>query len=329
MVLSSSFLMNADDVRQNLADSNMSNINYLHRLPPSFESKLIQSFLGLFGMKRIMERRMIENSLAKSPARIPKSLIRNFKIQEIDQNGRKVWTILPINSTCDLVTLYLHGGAYMGNISKEHWNFIAQIINRTGATIVVPDYPLAPEANCKETYAFIEVLYLRLRVDYPTRRIIFMGDSAGAGLAFGFVQQLRNDNKKQPDQLIIFSPWLDVTMNSPDLKSLEKEDKILSIRGLKSAGQKYAGSLDLKDYRVSPIYGDLTGMCRISLFTGTKDLLHADAQKCNQLMKDQKNIFNYFEYPGMFHDWVIITGLRESRSVIEKVYSLLNDSEYD
>ncbi len=73
----------------------------------------------------------------------------------------------------------------------------------------------------------------------------------------------------------------------PVSERLDKEDNLLSIAGLKSAGQKYAANLDLKDFRVSPVYGDLTGLCRISLFTGTRDILNADAQKFKQLMKEQ------------------------------------------
>ncbi|MDZ7633553.1 MAG: alpha/beta hydrolase fold domain-containing protein [Bacteroidales bacterium] len=108
---------------------------------------------------------------------------------------------------------------------------------------------------------------------------------------------------------------------------IDKEDKLLSVEGLKSAGQKYSGDLDLKDYRVSPLYGSLQGLCRISIFTGTNDILNADAQKCRQLMTDQQISFNYFEYPKMFHDWLLITRLKESRDVVDKVYKLLNDSE--
>lgn len=310
---------------QKSVEINMNNIDYLHNIPPSFESKLIQFTLGVIGMKKIMEKKMITNSFIKDPAKLSKSLLRNFTIRKIEQNGRKVWTISPINNTSDLLILYLHGGAYLGNISKEHWSLIEQLLSKTNATIVIPDYPLAPEATCKETYFFIGNLYARLTTDYPTKCIVFIGDSAGGGLAFGFVQQLRNENKKQPDQIILFSPWLDVTMNNPDIEFIDKEDKMLSIRGLKNAGQKYAGNLDLKDYRVSPIYGDLTGMCRISIFTGTKDILNADARKCKKLMKDKHVRFNYFEYPKMFHDWVIFTHLKESRDVINKVCNLVNE----
>jgi acetyl esterase/lipase len=305
----------------------MNNIDYQHNIPPSTESKLIQSVMGLIGIKKRIEKQMITNTLEKNPANIPKSLSKNFNILEAGQNGRNIWSISPKHDESDVLILYLHGGAYMGNISKQHWDFIEQLISKTNAAMVVPDYPLAPEANCSETYEFIDVLYASLLNDYPAKRIIFMGDSSGGGLAFGFAQQLRNGQKKQPEQIIIFSPWLDISMNNPSIALIEKEDKMLSIAGLKNAGLKYAGNLDLKDYRVSPIYGDLSGMCRLSLFTGTNDILNADAQKCRQLMKEQNISFNFFEYPKMFHDWVIITSLKESVDVLNKVYNLVNDYE--
>jgi acetyl esterase/lipase len=304
---------------------NTNNIEYQHNMPPSFQSRLIQTAMGLIGIKKNMEKKMITSGFAKEPAKIPKSLLRNFNTQELDQNGRKVWTIAPKDSISDIIIYYFHGGAYMGNISKEHWSVIEQLIYKTNATVIIPDYPLAPEATFKETYAFVEDLYTRMITAYPTKRIVFMGDSAGGGLALGFVQQLRNENKKQPVQIIVFSPWFDITMSNPDIGILDKEDKILSIEGLKNAGLKYAGHSDLKDFRLSPIYGDLTGMCRISVFTGTRDILNADAQIFNQLMKDKHISFNYFEYPKMFHDWVIIASLKESRDVISKVNRLIND----
>ena len=301
----------------------MRNIDYQHNIAPGFQSKLIQIALGLFGMKKRMEKKMITNSFVKDPVKIPGTLLRHLNIQEAEQEGRKVWTISPLVNESDLVILYFHGGAYMGNICKEHWTFIEKLISKTNATIVIPDYPLAPEATYKETYDFIGDLYMRLITNYPKKRIIFMGDSSGGGLAIGFTQQLRNEKKKQPFEIIAFSPWLDITMSNPKIKMYEKQDKILSIKGLKSAGQKYAGNIDSKDYRVSPIYGDFDGICRISVFTGTNDILIADAHIFKQIMQVQNGSFNYFEYPGMFHDWVIVTSLKESDDVINKVVTLM------
>ena len=52
-----------------------------------------------------------------------------------------------------------------------------------------------------------------------------------------------------------------------ELYNIDKADKMLSIEGLKVAGLKYAGNFDLKDYRVSPLYGNCTGICRCCFCT--------------------------------------------------------------
>lgn len=324
LIITSLLLINVCNAQKS-EEINQNNTDYKHNISPSFQSKLIQSAIGLLGIKDNMERKVMKNSFKNNPAKIPHSLLKNCNVKENEQNGRKVWTISPISNKSDLVILYLHGGSYMRNIALPHWILIEQLIRRTNATVVIPDYPLAPQANCKETFSFIEALYLKLITDYPTKRIVFMGDSAGGGLALGLAQDLKIGNIKQPDEIIVFSPWLDVTMSNPDIEKLDKEDKILSIKALKIAGQKYAGDLDLKDYRVSPIYGDFVGLGRISVFIGTNDLLFADCQKLKQLMKDQNNHFNYFEYPEMFHVWIIVKGLKESQDVIDKVVKLVND----
>jgi len=170
-------------------ESKINGIDYQHKIPQSVQSKCIQTALGMFGMKKKTEIKMMTNGFAKEPAKIPNSLLTNFNVEVAEQSARKVWTISPNDSVSDLIILYLHGGAYMSNLGKEHWNLIEKLIRRTKATIVVPDYPLAPEANCIQTYEFIGRLYSRLTAEYPSKRIVFMGDSAGGGLALGFTQQ--------------------------------------------------------------------------------------------------------------------------------------------
>ena len=296
---------------------------------PSFGARFAQFIMGLIQMKKSVEKNMIENSFPKEPALMPKSFFKKYIVEENEKKNRKIWTISSKNNNSEVAILYLHGGAYVANITKQHWLFIEKLLEKTKATIIVPDYPLSPEFHCKDVYDFILDLYSKMLIKYSTKRVIFIGDSAGGGIALGFSQYLRNQNRKQPEQIILISPWLDVTMSNPDLKQIEVKDKILSVRGLKSAGEKYAGDLDLKDYRVSPIYGDFKGLCNISIFTGTHDILNIDAKKCKQLMEKSNIQFNYFEYPKMFHDWIVIPNLKETRDVINKVYKLINnyDSE--
>jgi len=57
--------------------------------------------------------------------------------------------------------LFLHGGAYIANITKEHWDLIEQLLIKTKGTVIVPDYPLVPYFTYLETYEFMDKLYLK------------------------------------------------------------------------------------------------------------------------------------------------------------------------
>lgn len=290
---------------------------------PSIESKLIQFFMGMFGMKRAMEKKIANNSYNKVPASIPKSILKKFNVDVRDYIERKVWTVSPKSCENNNIILYLHGGAYYANITQMHWQLIEQLLVNTNATVIVPDYPLAPESNCEDTYQFLDTVYAKLISDYPSKKIVFMGDSAGGGLALGFAQKIRDEGLKQPEQVILFSPWLDASMSNPEIAKFDKLDKILSIKGLKIAGKNYAGDLDVTNFRVSPIYGDFSNLGKISIFTGTNDVLIADARKLKQILEIQNINFNYFEYPELFHDWVVVTSLRETKDVLIRISNLL------
>lgn len=302
----------------------MSSVIYYHQVPQSIESRLINFFMGLIGMKGIMEKRILKNGFKKGPASLPKQLLRKFNVKTGEIRGRKVWTIFPKDSESKNVVLYLHGGAYYANITSRHWRFIEQLLHNTDAVFIVPDYPLAPESTCVEALEFLDSVYEQMILEYPKERIVFMGDSAGGGLALSFAQKIKSGFGKQPEKIIMFSPWLDVSMTNHEIAQFEKLDKILSINGLKTAGKNFAGNLDVKDFRVSPIYGNFSGLGKISVFIGTHEIFMADVKRLKHLLEEQQIDFNYFEYPDMFHDWVVIANLKESKDAIGRVAEILN-----
>lgn len=300
-------------------------INYIYNKPVSLRSQMLQSFMALARIKNVIENKMNKKEFSQKAASIPKSLQNNFDINISENNGYRIWTFKPKQNVSKKVILYLHGGAYILNILRFHWNFIEELLYKTNATIVVVDYPLAPDACYKDVYDCIEAVYLELLAEVSPQNIIFMGDSAGGGIALGFAQKLRNNNKPQPSQIILLSPWLDITMSNPDIIKVDKKDKLLGIKGLQMAGQAYAETLDMKDYKVSPIYGNFSGLGKVSVFIGTHDLFIADTRKMKYLMNKENIPINYFEYPKMFHVWALLTSLKESQHAIDQMALLIND----
>lgn len=303
-----------------------SSITYIHSEKASFTSKMIQSMSSLFGVKKggDMIKKSNQSKSTEVPTPVPTSMCKKYDIQESIINNRKVWTIKPKENGSDKVVLYLHGGAYVSTIKKYHWKFVEELILKTNATIVIPDYPLAPSSNCENAIDFVGQLYQELLKKYSSENIDLMGDSSGGGLALGFAMQLSKENKPQPHQIILLFPWLDATMSNKDILEIDKKDKILGIEPLQIAGKAFAGELDLKDYRVSPIYGDFSGLGKISVFVGTHDLFVADCRKLKSLAKTSNISMNYFEYPKMFHGWVLAS-MQESKVAINQISSLIKN----
>ena len=162
-----------------------------------------------------------------------------------------------------------------------------------------------------------------IRVPSRGDNIIFMGDSAGAGLALGVAHHLNREERPLPQQIILLGPWLDITMSNPDILPVDKYDPLLGIKGLQMAGAVYAGSLDPRDDKVSPLYGDFEGLPPISVFVGTHDLFVADCRRLKEKMRSAQLPLNYFEYTKMMHVWVADVVQREAIHAMEQIAKLI------
>lgn len=243
----------------------------------------------------------INKRTKKVPARPLANMYLRFNIDVDDTNNHNVWTILPPRELSDKVVLYLHGGAYKYNFVIAHWVFIGSIADQVKAKVVAPDYPLVPKYNATHVFDLLLKVYKNLLKDHDSKNITIIGDSAGGGMTLALAQLIKKEGLPQPHQLILLAPCVDVTLENPEIKEIDKDDPILNIKSIRQAGIEYAGPLDTKNYLVSPIYGDITDLAPISIYVGTKDLLVADCRKLNRMAKSQNIEIDYNEYEGLFH----------------------------
>jgi len=188
-----------------------------------------------------------------------------------------------INNESDKIIIYLHGGGYVKESNIFQYSFVNQLF-KNGFDVYFPIYPLAPIYTYKNTYDMLLKLYNNL-LD-KDNKIVLIGDSAGGGLALGFTQYLNELNIKLPSKLILISPWVDVSMTNPELEKYEEIDPMLSIYGLIKIGKVWAGDLDVKDYKVSPIYGEFKNLPKTIIYTGTRELLYPDICLLSNKLKD-------------------------------------------
>ena len=239
-------------------------------------------------------------------ARVPGYMKDEYNISEEEVENRPVYTITPKNGvTNDLVIMYVHGGSYVGDLEKEHWKTCSDIINQLGCTIIVPDYPLTPKYNYKDTINMMEVLYKKIIENIEPTKFVVMGDSAGGGLSLALLEKVGEENIQMPNQTILISPWLDVRMNNPEIEKIEHNDPELNKSALKIAGENYAGKDGIDSYLVNPIDGPLDKLKNVSIFTGTNDILNPDVKILEERAKSVGTTINVYETEGATHVWLL------------------------
>ena len=251
----------------------------------------------------------------------PEQVIEECEIQTYTYMERKVFTITPKNideAGNSKYIVYFHGGSYMAEATQNHWDFLEQLVKDTGYTVIMPDYPLAPKNTYKEVYAMVEPLYKEIIEKVGNNNVIFMGDSAGGGLALGLYEKIAEGNVELPAKTILISPWLDVRLQNENIQAVEKNDTVLNKEALRIAGIAYAGADGIDSYLVNPIEGDLSTLKNIKIWIGTYDILEPDCRLLQEKAQEVGGDVEIKEYEQAKHIWLIDKNLNDT--ITEEAY---------
>ena len=247
----------------------------------------------------------VDEFLASKEDNDPSSIFKSF-----DFNGMEVFHFGNKESSQRTI-IFIHGGAYVGEINYQHFFFCYLLARKLNAYVLAPVYPLAPKHSCNETFDLITDLYN----EYSNDNIILMGDSAGGGFVLSFCQHLNRVNLSQPDNVVVFSPWVDVSMdNVYDSKS----DPILGEVGLRQIGKSWAGDLDTKDYKVSPLYGDNMNLPRTLIFVGDNEIFYKDVLKYAENLERDNVDYRLIVGEGLFHIYPLFP-MPETRTAFKEI----------
>lgn len=259
-------------------------------------------------------------------SKVPNDIREKCNIKEEKFQERNVFILNPKGGKKTKKSVfYLHGGSYMAELTPTYWNFLSDLTQDTGATIIVPDYPLAPQYHYTDVFEMITPLYKEVAKKVASEDLIIMGDSAGGGMALALVQTIgQEDELAKPSKTILISPWLDVTMENPEIKKVQEKDKMLNTELLKLAGISYAGEgEDTKNHLISPIYGPIEECENVVIYTGTHDILNPDVHKLQSIAEKSGVEITVKETEGAVHDWVINKKQKEGEDLVEKDYQEL------
>jgi acetyl esterase/lipase len=174
--------------------------------------------------------------------------------------------------------LYLHGGGYVIGSPDTHAGLVGELARRAGLRAMSVDYRLAPEhpfpAAVDDGLAIYREL---LAAGTDPQDLVLAGDSAGGGLSIATLLMAREAGLPQPAAVVLFSPWVDLTLAGGSMRSKEDADPIFSEADLRAYVDLYVRAGDRAHPLASPVFADLTGLPPLLVQVGANEVLLDDA----------------------------------------------------
>lgn len=219
--------------------------------------------------------------------------------------GVPVLDIRPKGWTDDgRVIVYIHGGAFTLFSAHSMAGLGALVADAAGTRVISVDYTNPPAVKWDAVQAQVDaVLQGIVAKGTPMNRIALFGDSAGGNLAIRAVLNLRDRGAELPAAVLLFSPWADLTNTGDTAITLPQADPTLTYGSLMyNSALAYAGGLDLKDPRVSPLYADFgRGFPPTLIQDGTRTILLSTSVRTYRALKAAKVDAVIDLYEGMWH----------------------------
>ncbi|MBN2652304.1 MAG: alpha/beta hydrolase fold domain-containing protein [Spirochaetales bacterium] len=277
----------------------------------SLDDEIVKMGLRLTLMKKLFTRQIMHPS--RKNKGVTSKMLRaklddeSYSVEETSIDGFEITTSRRKDSTNNRHLIFLHGGAYVVDASPLHRDLIVNFVKKADLTVTFIDYPKAPENDWKMCHRIVFDAYQKLAADFTEDEFMLFGDSAGGGLALCLLQMIKKaGNLSRPSKSVLFSPWLDLSCQNPDVVHYLAKDPILELDTLIHAAKLFANGTDLMDSQISPLYGDLNNLGELLLFVGTCEICFPDCELFVEKVKScTGTTVETVIGQGMIHDWII------------------------
>lgn len=200
------------------------------------------------------------------------------------------------------VMIYIHGGSFIGGSRKSYRSFCSSLATKCFCRVVIPEYRLAPEypfpaanedlQNVFKSLFTEEQVACSLNSDKFSKpqlpEIIIAADSSAAGIACSLIFNLRDRYRSCIKQIVLFSPWLDLSENSRIISSKKKNDELINGDVLKKSSSIYTYEANTSNPFISPLLAkeeDLKNFPPVYIQMGEKEVLLDDARDFKEKME--------------------------------------------
>ncbi|AUS87440.1 MULTISPECIES: alpha/beta hydrolase fold domain-containing protein [Lysinibacillus] len=280
-----------------------------------------KSFSSIENAQQFIKQRGTENI---HPYVIGEDVNLLSALKEQTFEDMQVFILNDQKSSSQMVILYIHGGAWTNQPLNLHWLFMDKMAQALNAKVIAPIYPKVPHFSYQDTYPKMLSLYKEILVSIESsNQLTIIGDSAGGNIALGLIQLLKRDGLPQPQDIMLLSACVDMSLENPLIQEYEENDPMLASEGMEVITKIWAADKALKDPIISPIYGDFQGVGKITHFIGSHESLYPDAIQFDEKLTEQGVAINTFVYPKMNHVFVVMP-IPEAVDAQQKIINILS-----
>ena len=227
-----------------------------------------------------------------------------FSLVPSAADGLRARVYLPEGSGPFPVISFFHGGGWVIGDLDTHDNMARNICAGARAVVVSTDYRLAPEhpfpAAAEDAVAAARWIAVHLGGLGGDGRLAVAGDSAGGNLAAIVAQQLTSDGMTLAGQLLIY-PAVDAKGGYPS-RAENAKGYFLEQATIDWFLGHYAGPTpDPADPRLSPLYGNLSGLPPAIIVTAEFDPLRDEGEAYGAALQAAGGQADVRRYPGLIH----------------------------
>jgi triacylglycerol lipase len=273
----------------------------------------VSGFWNQFGVlgspvQKLFSSGLLSPIFSNTPPKLLTALLGET-VTQTSYQGMPVVQIAPAHPDGNYVVA-LHGGAFVWPPMIFGWIDYSMMAYQTGATVVVPIYPLVQQGGTAGVVIPKVAGLIESEIAaHGAPHVSVLGDSAGGNIALASVEYLVANNETVPASMVLLSPALDLTYANPNIGLVDSPfpGGPAATGAGQQIGKEWAGNLPVSNYEVSPLNGSLKGLPPTYVYAGSLDLVAPDVLLLQQEAVAQGAPISFALVNGEFHDWLFLS----------------------
>lgn len=242
-------------------------------------------------------------------------------VEEKRVNDVETYLFTPKQAIEGKLLLYFHGGCYALGSIDSHRAMLSHLSARLQTAILYVEYGLAPEKPFPG--GVNDGLKVYQEIVNNEEDIVLMGDSAGGGIVLSLVTDLQKMDIRQPNGVILLSPWIDLRCDNPSYTANAESDEIISSANLEPFVQFYLGENSME--KVNPMDLRFNEFPKNLILVSESEVLLDDSKLLYDKVNNIQPESSLSLYSGQSHVWPLTDINSEaSQRVVNEIKEFLN-----